>query len=183
MRYDSYTRLINGKRAPSSRGVRPQAAYRYRTALSGILPGFRRLLEIRTAQAALRLFQSAQRDGLNLYGISGYRSYQCQKQLYGQNPYVAAPGTSEHQSGLALDVSCAEAGFALTEEFAFTSEGSWLSRNASLFGFIIRYPKGKENITGFPWEPWHIRYVTRALSNYLALTGQTLEEYYALRPF
>ena len=120
---------------------------------------------------------------MNLYGISGYRSYQCQKQLYGQNPYVAAPGTSEHQSGLALDVSCAEAGFALTEEFAFTSEGSWLSRNASLFGFIIRYPKGKENITGFPWEPWHIRYVTRALSNYLALTGQTLEEYYALRPF
>ena len=58
-----------------------------------------------------------------------------------------------------------------------------MSRNASLFGFIIRYPKGKENITGFPWEPWHIRYVTRALSNYLALTGQTLEEYYALRPF
>lgn len=182
MRYDSYTRLINGKH-PLPEGYVPKQLTDIGLPFQASSQDSRRLLEIRTAQAALRLFQSAQRDGLNLYGIAGYRSYQCQKQLYGQNPYVAAPGTSEHQSGLALDVSCAEAGFALTEEFAFTSEGSWLSRNASLFGFIIRYPKGKENITGFPWEPWHIRYVTRALSNYLALTGQTLEEYYALRPF
>ena len=164
MRYDSYTRLINGKH-PLPEEYVPKQLTDIGLPFQASSQDSRRLLEIRTAQAALRLFQSAQRDGLNLYGISGY------------------PGTSEHQSGLALDVSCAEAGFALTEEFAFTSEGSWLSRNASLFGFIIRYPKGKENITGFPWEPWHIRYVTRALSNYLALTGQTLEEYYALRPF
>ena len=142
MRYDSYTRLINGKH-PLPEEYVPKQLTDIGLPFQASSQDSRRLLEIRTAQAALRLFQSAQRDGLNLYGISGYRSYQCQKQLYGQNPYVAAPGTSEHQSGLALDVSCAEAGFALTEEFAFTSEGSWLSRNASLFGFIIRYPKGK----------------------------------------
>ena len=142
MRYDSYTRLINGKH-PLPEGYIPKQLTDIGLPFQASSQDSRRLLEIRTAQAALRLFQSAQRDGLNLYGISGYRSYQCQKQLYGQNPYVAAPGTSEHQSGLALDVSCAEAGFALTEEFAFTSEGSWLSRNASLFGFIIRYPKRK----------------------------------------
>ena len=182
MRYDSYTRLINGEH-PLPEGYIPEQLTDIGLPFQAASGDSRRLLEIRAAQAASRLFQSAQRDGLNLYGISGYRSYQRQKQLYSKNPYIAAPGTSEHQSGLALDVSCAEVGFTLTEAFACTNEGLWLVRNASLFGFILRYPKGKEAITGFPWEPWHIRYVTRALSNYLTLTGQTLEEYYALHPF
>lgn len=182
MRYDSYTRLINGKH-PLPEGYVPKQLTDIGLPFQASSQDSRRLLEIRTAQAALRLFQSAQRDGLTFMVFpdtaptSARNS--CMDRILMLLPLVQA----EHQSGLALDVSCAEAGFALTEEFAFTSEGSWLSRNASLFGFIIRYPKGKENITGFPWEPWHIRYVTRALSNYLALTGQTLEEYYALRPF
>ena len=85
---------------------------------------------------------------------------------------------SEHQSGLALDVSCPAVNHELITEFAETPEGKWLVRNASLYGFIIRYPANKESVTGIPWEPWHIRYVTRPLASCLALTGLTLEEYY-----
>ena len=66
----------------------------------------------------------------------------------------------------------------LEDNFSQTKEGQWLSANAPLFGFIIRYPKGKEKITGYAWEPWHIRYVTKSLALYLTLTGLTLDEYY-----
>ena len=142
------------------------------------LPGDpKRLLEKRTAQAALRLVNAACQEGLCLYGISGYRSYNRQQELYTGSPYVAAPGTSEHQSGLALDLSCPAIRMELISEFALTSEGKWLARNASLYGFILRYPQNKESITGVPYEPWHIRYVTRELAGYLKLTGLTLEEY------
>ncbi len=137
----------------------------------------KRLMEKKAAHAALRLVQAACKEGLCLYGISGYRSYKRQQELYTGNPYVAAPGTSEHQSGLALDVSCPSLNMQLIPEFAATAEGKWLARNASLFGFILRYPENKESVTGIPYEPWHIRYVTRELSSYLKLTGMTLEEY------
>ena len=100
-------------------------------------------------------------------------------ELYTGSPYVAAPGTSEHQSGLALDLSCPAIRMQLIPEFSHTPEGQWLARNASLYGFILRYPKNKESITGVPYEPWHIRYVTRELAGYLKLTGLTLEEYFA----
>ena len=140
----------------------------------------KRLLERKTAHAALRLVNAACREGLCLYGISGYRSYKRQMELYTGNPYVAAPGTSEHQSGLALDLSCPAIRMQLIPEFANTPEGKWLARNASLFGFILRYPQNKESVTGIPYEPWHIRYVTRELSGYLTLTGMTLEEYLEL---
>ena len=125
------------------------------------------------------LIQAAQKESLIITGISGYRSYKRQQQLSTGNPYVASPGTSEHQSGLALDVSCPSIQYQLIPEFDETPEGKWLKRNASLYGFIIRYPANKEPITGIPWEPWHIRYVTRPLAGCLALTGLTLEEYYS----
>ncbi|MDO5136749.1 MAG: M15 family metallopeptidase, partial [Eubacteriales bacterium] len=140
----------------------------------------KRLLELKTARAAQSLIHASQREGLSLYGISGYRSYERQKELYRGSPYVAPPGASEHQSGLALDLSCPRVGLQLTEAFAYTPEGLWLAANASLFGFILRYPKNKEELTGVPYEPWHIRYVTRPLAAFLSLTGQTLEEYHAL---
>lgn len=148
----------------------------------------KRLLCRPAAQAAAHLFHRGREQGIFLYGISGYRSYHRQEELYRQrlretssdyvNLYLASPGTSEHQTGLALDVSCQTAGLELTEQFAHTKEGHWLSTNAPLFGFILRYPKGKEDITGYAWEPWHIRYVTKSLALYLSLTGLTLEEYY-----
>ena len=80
----------------------------------------KRLLEIRTAHAALTLIQAAQKESLIITGISGYRSYKRQQQLSTGNPYVASPGTSEHQSGLALDVSCPSIQYQLIPEFAET---------------------------------------------------------------
>lgn len=143
----------------------------------------KRLLSRPAARAAEKLFQAAAEDCMALYGISGYRPYARQKELFEAHigapgfSAVAPPGASEHQSGLALDVSCPAVGLELTEAFARTPEGLWLSRNAPLFGFIIRYPRGKETVTGCPWEPWHIRYVTRPLALYLDMTGLTLDEY------
>lgn len=143
----------------------------------------RRLLQKEAAQAAALLFKQAASQGIGLVGISGYRSYSRQKELYCNalqkgSTAVAPPGTSEHQSGLALDVSCAAIGLELENTFAETSEGKWLNKHAPLYGFILRYPKNKESITGYPWEPWHIRYVGRTLALYLSLTDLTLEEYH-----
>ena len=141
----------------------------------------KRLLESRAAQAAEKLFSHAFDAGLHLAGVSGYRPYSRQLELYehaSDTRYVAPPGASEHQTGLALDVSCAEIHFDLTDDFAYTAEGLWLAKNAHLHGFILRYPREKEKITGYAWEPWHIRYVTKSLAFYLTLTGMTLEEYH-----
>ena len=156
----------------------------------------RRLLCREAAHGAEALFTQAKHQGLSLCAVSGYRSYERQAVLYknaqkrflAKTPQqrqealmaVAPPGCSEHQSGLALDVSCASISYELEETFADTSEGKWLARNAPLHGFILRFPKGKEPITGFPYEPWHIRYTGKPLSFYLTMTGLTLEEYYEL---
>ena len=141
----------------------------------------KRLLEEKTALAAAELISRSRREGLNICCVSGYRSYQRQKELFTASTYVAPPGTSEHQSGLALDVSCPGVRMELTEAFAETSEGLWLTRHAPLYGFILRYPSGKESITQIPYEPWHFRSVTKPLATYLSLTGMTLEEYHLLQ--
>lgn len=142
------------------------------------------LMESKAARAVQSLFtHCAQAHEAHLYGISGFRSYERQKELFLKNPsslYIAPPGGSEHQTGLALDVSCPSLGLELLEAFAETPEGRCLARHAPLYGFIIRYPRGKEHLTGYPWEPWHIRYMTRPLALYLDTTGLTLEEYHAL---
>lgn len=142
----------------------------------------KRLLRARAARAAEGLFERAAQAGLCLYGVSGYRSYERQKEIYDQSSsgYVAPPGCSEHQLGLALDVSCPKLGFELEPSFAEMEEGKFLERFGPMYGFILRYPKGKEKITGYAWEPWHIRYVTKTLALYLSLTGLTLDEYHRL---
>lgn len=142
----------------------------------------KRKMEKGAASAARELFLAGQRHGVFLYGISGYRPYARQKELFEKNPdslYVAPPGASEHQTGLALDVSCPAVGLELEEVFEQTPEGKWLAKNAPLYGFILRYPKNKTEITGYAYEPWHIRYVTKSLALYLTLTGLTLEEYHS----
>lgn len=176
---DQYTRLIN-RENPLPEGFVPEHLVDIGLPFDAPPNDSRRLLEAKAAKAALRLINAGQQEGLSLFGISGYRSFSRQKELYTGSPYVAAPGTSEHQSGLALDLSCPAIHMELLEEFAATPEGRWLARNASLYGFILRYPKNKEAITGIPYEPWHIRYVTRPLSTYLTLTGMTLEEYHEM---
>lgn len=143
------------------------------------------------AAAALEaLFAKAKRDNIKLTAISGYRSYERQKAIFASNTgkygsaeaanqFSARPGQSEHQTGLAMDVSSSSVNFALTQAFAETREGQWLKENAPHFGFIIRYPRDKEAITGYQFEPWHIRYVGKSASLEIAARNITLEEYLA----
>lgn len=124
--------------------------------------------------------------GLNIYASSGYRSYSDQNYIYnnyvkidGQknaDTYSARAGYSEHQTGLAIDVNTVDS------SFDNTSESNWLKDNCYKYGFIIRYPKGKENITGYMYEPWHIRYVGKSLAEKLYNNGDwiTIEEYYSI---
>jgi D-alanyl-D-alanine carboxypeptidase len=139
------------------------------------------------AVALEKLFDAAQKEGLSLYAQSGYRSYSTQEaifkrnaQKYGEqkaNTFSARAGESEHQTGLAMDVTSSAVGYALVESFATTEEGEWLTENAAQFGFIIRYPKGKEKITGYTYEPWHLRYVGKEAAKKISEKGVTLEEY------
>lgn len=140
------------------------------------------------AKALEALFAKAKRDNIKLTAISGYRSYQRQSAIftsnikkYGSasaaNQFSARPGQSEHQTGLAMDVSSPSVGFALTQAYAETREGKWLKENAPRYGFILRYPKGGESITGYQFEPWHIRYVGKDAALEMAKRNITLEEY------
>ena len=124
--------------------------------------------------------------GLNIWIQSGYRSYNFQNIIYndyvakdGQekaDTYSARPGYSEHQTGLAIDLNTISYDFVNTPEFA------WINTNAYRYGFILRYPQGKENITGYMYEPWHLRYVGKKLATKLYNNGNwiTLEEYFDL---
>lgn len=123
---------------------------------------------------------------LNLWIQSGYRSYYYQKDLY--DGYVkrkgksaadkssARPGHSEHQSGLAFDLNT------ITTSFKDTAEGKWVNNNCYLYGYIIRFPEGKTNETGYIFEPWHIRYVGKDLAKKLYNNGNwiTMEAYFGL---
>lgn len=147
----------------------------------------RKLREV-PAKALESLFAHAKQDGIELYAVSGYRSYRTQKSLY--ETYVktqgeahaaafsAVPGKSEHQTGLAMDVSGADSTTRLEQSFADTPEGQWLEKNCAQHGFIIRYPKGKEAITGYAYEPWHLRYVGKEMAEEITSKGMTLEEYF-----
>lgn len=152
----------------------------------------RTLMRAEAAQALERLFAAAREDGYELCGVSGYRSYSRQKQIFINNiltkgreytlKYSAVPGASEHQTGLAMDVSCKSLRYNLSTSFSETPEGKWLAQNAHHYGYIIRYPKGKAHITGYAYEPWHIRYVGKGLAKYLYENDLTLEEYYNYTP-
>lgn len=136
---------------------------------------------------AFELMQSdASSLGLDLYIASGYRSYTYQKNLYNNysavsgveqaDTYSARPGHSEHQTGLCFDLN------SVNDSFANTDEGRWVNEHAYLYGFVIRYPKGKEHITGYQYESWHLRYVGEELASKLYQNGEwlTLEEYYGI---
>lgn len=125
--------------------------------------------------------QDAQKQGLTLINSSNYRSYDDQVRLYkkyvlrdGQaqaDTYSARPGFSEHQTGLVIDLNSVD------DSFAGTPEAEWVAQNAYKYGFIVRYPKGKEDITGYQYEPWHIRYLGVDTATAVYRSGKTLEEY------
>ncbi|WP_274363504.1 M15 family metallopeptidase [Paenibacillus thermotolerans] len=147
----------------------------------------KRYLRKPAADAAEELFRTAAKEGVMLYGVSGYRSYKTQSALWRYNVrmkgvaaasrYNASPGMSEHQTGLALDVSAKSVGLTLSAPFGRTKEGLWLADNAHRFGFILRYPEGKEGITGYAYEPWHIRYVGVETARTIYENKLTLEEW------
>lgn len=135
-----------------------------------------------------QLKNAAASQGLNLRFVSGYRTYAYQEWLFNDyaskdpggvasaSRYSARPGQSEHQTGLALDIDNGQVG--LTAAFANTAEGKWLWENAWRYGWILRYPQGKEHITGYIFEPWHYRYVgTNTAALFGANSSLTLEEF------
>lgn len=141
------------------------------------------------AAAALEsLFAGALEEDIILYATSGFRSYSTQKAIFERkldkmseraaNASVAKPGYSEHQTGLAMDVEGhSSLGSGLVDDFGKTPEGIWLAENCHEYGFIIRYPEGKTNITGYIYEPWHIRYVGKEAAEEIAALDITFEEY------
>lgn len=134
------------------------------------------------------LFAAGNDAGFKFYGRSGYRSYDIQKSLFDRyvdakgeeaaNKSSARAGQSEHQTGLTMDVTSQIVDLQLTESYGDTPDGMWLAENAHKFGFIIRYPKGKESVTGYQYEPWHIRYVGIDTANKIYDLNITLEEYF-----
>lgn len=152
----------------------------------------KKLMKKEAADAIECLFQAATEDNITLYAVSGYRSYKRQSEIYQHNlatkgeehtsQFSAKPGYSEHQTGLSMDVSASCINCRLDDVFAGTAEGKWLAQNAHRFGFIIRYPEDKTDITGYAYEPWHIRYVGKKLATHLYKKDYTLEEYYNYTP-
>lgn len=135
-------------------------------------------MEKTAAKALEEMFAAAKADHIKLVAVSGYRSYSRQTTLYNravatlgkdQNG-TAKPGESEHQTGLAMDLN------SVSQSFEYTAEGQWLKNNAHLYGYIIRYPKNKTEITGYIYEPWHVRYVGKELAAYCYTNNLTLEE-------
>ena len=151
-------------------------------------PHEKRKMRKEAAEALEKLFQAAEEEGIELRAVSGYRSYERQKAVFESHVQTkgeeearrisAEPGTSEHQTGLTIDVSSPSAGNQLVQSFGDTKEGIWLEENAPAYGFIIRYPDGQEGKTGYIYEPWHIRYVGTLLAPDIAESGLTLEEYF-----
>jgi len=141
-----------------------------------------------TYSAFEELVQGAANDNINIFLSSGFRSYETQDEIYNNYVYThgqatadtfsARPGFSEHQTGMAIDVN------EISDAFIGTPEAIWLEEHCTEYGFIIRYPQGKDSITGYKYEPWHIRYVgkevAQAVKDAAAEKGDpylTLEEY------
>lgn len=132
-------------------------------------------------EAFYELQAAARSDGLSIYISSGYRSYDLQNSLYSRycdrdgqaaaDRYSARPGHSEHQTGLAMDVN------EISDAFIGTPEALWLQDHAHEYGFIIRYMKDKEDITGYKYEPWHLRYLGVDIATDVYESGLCLEEY------
>ncbi len=135
------------------------------------------------------MFAAASADGITLYAHSGYRSYRTQNTMYRNrleqnngkdDGVVAYPGASDHQTGLGIDViSKAWIGKRFNSEFAKTQEAQWMAAHCAEYGFVIRYPQGKEDITRIIYEPWHLRYVGVEAARYMTDNGLTLEEFTA----
>ncbi len=135
------------------------------------------------------MFEDAKEAGLTLYVTSGFRSFEKQESILdatkawkGDDAYksVALPGHSEHQLGVAVDLSGKSVDYSATDyDFGETVEGKWLAENSYKYGFVLSYPEDKEDITGYIYEPWHFRYVGIDLAKEIYDSGKTIVEYLA----
>lgn len=144
-----------------------------------------------TKAASDKMFAAAKKDGVNIYIASGFRSYGTQSNLWNsrKNKYgkafadngTARPGHSEHQTGLAFDICGAGTG-CISSDYNNSKGAKWVAANAYKYGFILRYPNGKSNETGFMYESWHLRYVGVDLATKLYNNGNwiTLENYFGI---
>jgi D-alanyl-D-alanine carboxypeptidase len=152
-------------------------------------------MQIRSVAVAnlQQMFNDAKSQGLNLMVSSAYRSYILQQSVYGSNvssegqqgadSSSAKPGHSEHQTGLAVDIEPSSRECEVESCFADTAEGKWLATNSYKYGFIIRYQKGAEKLSGYEYEPWHVRYVGKDLAQQIHESNKTLEQFFGLPSF
>lgn len=137
--------------------------------------------------AFTKMFNDAASQGYSFCICSGYRSYEYQQELFENalatqseaeaHMFSAYPGRSEHHTGLAIDITSESMDWALSQDFADYPEGRWLDEHCQDYGFILRYPEGKEDITGYQYEPWHFRYVGMEAAKEIMSRGITFEEY------
>lgn len=165
----------------------------YRPELAEIVEG--KFVDTRILKELTAMLEDAVDEGMNMYICSAYRDYEEQRQVFnttmvdwinqGKSPLeayeetkisVAVPGTSEHASGLALDIVSTQYG-ELDEKQAETAEAKWLAENCWKYGFILRYPPEKSAVTGIIFEPWHYRYVGKDAAKEIKEKDITLEEY------
>lgn len=153
--------------------------------------GDRNKLRDVAANALDLLVQDASKIGYDIQHISAYRSIAYQRGLFDRyvkkdgiekaNQYSSKPGYSEHHTGLSVDVSSPSMNFGLGQEYGVKKEGIWLSENAHKYGFVIRYQKGKEDLTGYTYEPWHLRYFGVPMATYLKESNLCYEEFIGLQ--
>lgn len=177
---DSLTVLINKYHALPQDYVPQAEALGYPYGTGSLRP--------EAAQAFRAMADAAREEGIYLHSVSAYRSYEKQESLYSRylsqdtqasvDSYSARPGFSEHQTALALDINTAS----LSAHFENTAAYAWLTEHCAQYGFVLRYPQEKEEITGYRFEPWHYRYVGAEIAQVCMEQGLTLEEYFALQP-
>lgn len=184
----SYPRLINATNLLSPDYEPPELTY-----LRGMPDGTTIQMNFDAATAFTKLYQAMLEDGMAIIPLSGYRTYQEQLDIYEYNiklhiaegmseeaareytlRFVALPGTSEHQYGRSIDVTIDGT---TNHSFQKTDQGKWLIEHAHEFGFVLRYPEDKEDITGIAYEPWHLRYVGLETADYMHKYDLCLEEY------
>ena len=173
--------LIVNKSYPLPKDFVPNNTYQKITDETGMCP---LCIDIKAYNAFERMKKDAEKENLKLWIQSGYRTYAYQESIYNRyvkkdgkenaDIYSSRPGYSEHHTGLSFDINV------VNDSFIETKEGMWINDNAYKYGFIIRYPKGKEKYTGYKYEPWHLRYVGKDLAEKLYNDGDwiSLEEYF-----
>lgn len=181
---EGYFKLVN-KENPLDENYKPENLIIPNVGLTKDRSNEQNLVRADIADDVEAFLGAAEEAGYEIFLSSGYRSYNLQSIFYNndlraygyESGYVAKEGTSEHQLGLAIDITSHSVNLELTEDFENTPEGEWALENAHKYGFILRYKDEKEDITGYKYEPWHFRYVgDRTISKLCYEKDLTLEE-------